>query len=615
MRQDGRRAFGVLRLSLLASLLMCVSGSSKPALPSGSIETQTSADLAGARAVFERNLGAIQRRDRDSYLSCYLESPLLARTGSEGFTLGYDSLAANTGSAWPDHFEGLDLRLTPVLPGLVYGTYRYRVRYGATEQTGLSERLFMKTTNGWKIAVSTAFPDVPGVPAPPRAIVGGTLVDGRGGPPVRDAVVIVRDGEIEAAGPRSRVSVPAGVDTLDVRGTWIVPGLVDAHVHYSQTGWVDGRPDALDLRDHYPYEATERRLREHPEVFHRAYLASGVTAVFDVGGYAWTVAMARAAEDNPEAPHMAAAGPLLSTLDHWLNLPAERQFIYLSDSASAVAGVRYLVSLGANAVKVWFIVRPGSDFDAMARAVKVAGDEAARAKLPLIVHATGLREAKAALRAGAALLVHSVDDKPVDAEFLKLARQTKTAYCPTLTVLEGYAQLPRAARSAVSPQPDDPLGAVDSLTRALVASTAREARRVLGESPPSRDSVIAARRRMMNANLAAVRRAGIPIVTGTDAGNPLTLHGPAIFAEMEAMQRAGMTASQVLLASTRDAARAMGRGDDLGTIEPGHSADLLIVGADPTRDIANLRKLRVVMRSGVARNIDELRAAVARTRW
>ena len=604
-------AAGMRRLVLFFASIAAafVSASTEPVLAG------TPEDLAAARRVFERNLDAIQRRDRADYLSCYLQSPSLARTGSQGFTLGYESLAAGTGSAWPDHFEGLDLRLTPVRDGLVYGTYRYRVRYGATEQTGLSERLFIQTPDGWKIAVSTAFADVGGVPASPRAIVGGTLVDGRGGPPVRDAVVIVRDGRIEAAGPRSRVPVPAGVDTLDARGTWVVPGLVDAHVHYSQTGWVDGRPDALDLRDRYPYEATQRRLREHPEVFHRAWLASGVTAVFDVGGYPWTIAMAREAEGNTEAPHVSASGPLLSTLDHWLNLPGERQFMHLTDSASAVSGVRYLKNLGASAVKVWFIVRPGSDFDAMALAVRVAGDEAARAGLPLIVHATGLREAKAALRAGAKLLVHSVDDQPVDQEFLRLAREAGASYCPTLTVFEGYTKLPAAARSGKSPEPDDPLGAVDSLTRALVATTAMEARRVLGATPPSRDSVVGARVRRMTSNLAAVHRAGIPIVTGTDAGNPLTLHGPAIFAEMEAMQRAGLTPAQVLLASTRDAARAIGRSTDLGTIEPGRSADLLIVNGDPTRDIAALRNLRVVMRSGVARGIEELRAAVSRTRW
>jgi imidazolonepropionase-like amidohydrolase len=594
-------------LAVLAALPLVFAG--------GTALADTAADLVAARGLFVRNLDAIRRRDRDGYLACYLQSPGLARTGAQGFTLGYESLAASTGSGWPDHFEGLDLRLTPVRDGVVYGTYRYRIRYGATEQAGLSERVFVATPEGWRIAVSTAFVDVPGVPAPPRAIVGGTLVDGRGGPPVRDAVVVTRDGRIEVAGPRSRVPVPAGVDTLDARGRWIVPGLVDAHVHYSQTGWVDGRPDALDLRDRYPYEETQRRLREHPEVFHRAYLASGVTTVFDVGGYPWTIAMARAAAASPEAPHVLAAGPLLSTWDFWLNLPAERQFIHLTDSASAVRGVRYLASLGADAVKVWFIVLPESDLSTMSRAVKVAGEEARRAGLPLIVHATGLAEAKAAVRAGARVLVHSVHDRPVDAEFLRLAKAAGTFYCPTLTVLDGYAKLPEAARTGRSPEPDDPLGAVDSLTRARVAATSEEARRKLGTSPPARDTVFRAWRRTMAANLLAVRSAGIPVVTGTDAGNPLTLHGPAIFSEMEAMQRAGMTARDVLLATTRDAARALGRGAGFGTIEAGRSADLLVVDADPTRDIAALRKLRWVMRAGVARSTAELRAAVTRTRW
>src|SRR5439155_10911752 len=128
-----------------------------------------------------------------------------------------------------------------------------------------------------------------------------------------------------------------------------------------------------------------------------------------------TVAMAHAAEANTDAPHVSAAGPLLSTVDYWLNLPGERQFMFLADSSAAVQGVRYLKSIGSAAVKVWFIVSPGSDFAAMTRNVMAAGAEARRQGLPLIVHATGLREAKVALRAGARLLVHSVMEAPGDA--------------------------------------------------------------------------------------------------------------------------------------------------------------------------------------------------------
>jgi len=602
-----RRATGVVALGL-AALWLAVAAA-PPA------RADSASDLAAARALFERNLDAIRRHDAAAYLACYLRSPLLARTGAAGFALGYDSLAAGVGSGWPDHFESLDLRLTPIHSGLVYGTYRYRVRYGATEQAGLSERLFVDTQGEWKIAMTSAFANTPGIPPPPRAVVGGTLIDGTGRPALEDAVVLVRDGRIEAVGTRRQVRLPAGVDTIDARGGFVVPGLVDAHVHFSQTGWVDGRPDALDLRSEHPYDQVQRRLREHPEVFQRAYLASGVTSVFDVGGFPWTVAMAHAAEADADAPHVAAAGPLLTTLDHWLNLPAERQFIYLSDTAAAVQGVRYLKSLGAAAVKVWFIVRPGIDFDSMSRNVMAAGAEAKRQGLPLIVHATGLREAKVALRAGARLLVHSVMEGRVDQEFLSLAKNGGAFYCPTMTVIDGYAELPVAARSGRAPAIDDPLGAVDSLTRAHVGLTAEAARRAWGPSAPLRDSVMSARHRFMDANLLAVRRAGIPIATGTDAGNPLTLHGPAIFAEMEAMQRAGLTPAEVLRASTRDAARAMGRGDDLGTIEKGKIADLLVVGADPRRDVSALRSVQIVMRSGVARTSDELRAAVAKTRW
>src|SRR5213075_268127 len=110
------------------------------------------------------------------------------------------------------------------------------------------------------------------------------------------------------------------------------------------------------------------------------------------------------------------------------------------------------------------------------------------------------------------------------------------------------------------------------------------------------------------ANLKALVDAGIPIATGTDAGNPLTLHGPAIYAEMEAMQASGMTPSQVIVSSTAIASRAMGLDKQIGTVEKGKDADLIVVAADPTRDIAALRKLKYVVRSGIVRPVEDLHA-------
>src|SRR5450759_5269766 len=514
-------------------------------------------DVDEARALFEKNLAAIQRRDRAAYLACYLDSERLVRTSPDGQALGFTDFEKQAGTKWPDTLEAADLQLVPVREGIVYGTYRYRVRYGGDEHAGISERLFMKTPKGWKIAVTSAFEAPPSTPPPPRAFTGATLVDGTGAPPVKDAVVLVRGGKIECAGTRAACPVPSGVDVTDLSGAFLAPGLIDAHVHFAQTGWADGRPDAFDVRAKHPYEDVQKELRSRPERFFRSYLCSGVTSVFDVGGFAWSLDLPARAENDTLAPRVRAAGPLLSTIDFWLNLPAERQFIFLRDEEAAKAGVAYLASRGAQAVKVWYVVTADRPVEASEAAVLAAGAEAKKKGLPLIVHATGLAEAKVALRAGASLLVHGVMDKPVDDEFLDL----------------------------------------------LKASVALKVR--------DREVRTAERKALGLANLKRVRDAGIPIAMGTDAGNPGTLHGPSVYAEMEAMQAAGLTPMEVLVASTRGGSRALLREKEIGTVEKGKLADLVVFAKDPLTDIANARTVKGVVRGGVYRTSDELRAIVA----
>jgi len=576
----------------------------------------TAADLAAARALFQKNLDAIANRDSEAYLSCYLDAETLARTGPTGSELGYDGLAESVGTGWPVVFDAKDLRLTPVRPGVVYGTYRYRVVFedgsgeGGSEPreaTGLSERLFVETRKGWKIAVTTAFEALPGTPPPPLALVGGTLVEGTGADPVEDAVVVLRDGTIDCAGSRGACPVPDGVTTRDVSGHWVTPGLIDAHVHFSQTGWADGRPDSLDVRDRYPYADVIAAQKAHPERWFRSYLCSGVTSVFDVGGYPWTLDLPERTRWDTLAPRVTAAGPLLSTWDFWLNLPAERQFVYLADGDAGREGVRYLAERGSQAIKVWFIPVEERDFEEMEAAVLAVGEAAGARGVPLIVHATGLREAKVALRAGVHLLVHSVWDQPVDEEFLQLARDNGTIYSPTLTVPGGYLRMYAAATHDTDPEIDDPNGCVDSGIRARIAET----KSLEGPSLQRLDlrrEVIERRARVGAENLKTVHDAGIPVAMGTDAGNPLTLHGPSVYAEMEAMEAAGLTPMEVLVAATQGGARAMRREGELGTVEKGKMADLVVLAADPTKSASAFRQVRYVVRGGVLRPVSELRA-------
>lgn len=441
---------------------------------------------------------------------------------------------------------------------------------------------------------STAVPVVDSA----TALVGATLIDGTGRAPVPDATVVMRDGRIACAG---RCEIPADARRIDARGRYIIPGLVDGHVHYSQTGWADGRPDALDLRERFPYDSTVAALKAHPERFFRSYLCSGVTATFDVGGYPWTWDLREPAENSTAAPHIAAAGPLLSARDHWVNLPAEKQFVYMADDSATRAGARMIASRRSDAVKVWYLVGAATPDTAGWKArLRVAAAEARRAGSPLIVHATSLWAAKDALRAGARLLVHSVEDQPVDEEFLRLAREAGAFYNPTLTVREGYVQL----RERRFDPAGVPLECVDPATRAKAFLTDSLPVAPGGDATAYR-ARIAEGYQLMLANLKRVHDAGIPVVMGTDAGNPLTLHGPAVYREMEAMAEAGLSPMDVLVASTRTAARAMGR-EDIGTVEAGKIADLVVLDANPLDRIGNVRAVARVVRGGRVWTREEL---------
>jgi len=589
--RPGRRA------RLLASLVLALAAAAPAPAQDGA---RRDADLAAARALFEANLAAIRDRDRAAYLRCYWRSEHLVRAGVDGPARGFEPFEAALDDEWPDTLEAHDLELAWLRPGLVYGSYRYHAVFDGEASSGLSQRLFLETEDGWRVALTSAFP-APGAPAPPVALVGATVHDGRGGAPIEDAVVVVRDGRIEAVGPAHATPVPAGVDVVDVSGRFVTPGLVDTHVHYSQTGWADGRPDAVDVRDSDPYPKVVTELETHPGRLHRAFLASGVTAVLDCGGFPWTRRLGEATEDDPLAPHVVAAGPLLATwVPPELTLPDRSQFVTLTAAGAADAVASHAAS-GSDVIKVWLIERRPLSHDELAARVSAAGEAAREAGLPLIVHATTLATAKMAVAAGAHLLVHSVDDQEIDEELLHAIAEGGVHYCPTLTVRRGYNRLYTGRLGEVREQLDrvSPWVAERVLRTPDVAPLAGRPAELLEER-------LAERRGVMDANLRRLYEAGARIVLGTDAGNPLTLHGPSVFVEAEAMQAAGMPARAVLVAATSHAADALGRAD-LGRLRPGAVADLLVLARDPAEDVSNLRSLVRVVRAGTLHEVEDLR--------
>ena len=436
------------------------------------------------------------------------------------------------------------------------------------------------------------------------ALVGGTVIDGTGRS-ILAATVVVTGDRIACVGSAAECPVPAGATRVDATGRFITPGLVDAHVHFSQTGWVDGRPDGLSAPAIYPYAETARALRANPERWYRTYLCTGITAVYDVGGHPWTTQLPGKTERDSMAPHVRAAGPLITHAGPpALNVDDEiYTFLPMASSGDVQASVAKLKAMGAQAVKVWYLApQPARRVELDARMMEV-GAAAKAAGLDLIVHATGLREAKVALRAGAVLLVHSVEDQPVDEEFLRLLSANRAVYAPTLIVGRNATRANVAIGLGQRVSIDDPGRCVDAATVAKIDNV-----EPLGALiPEDRRSVDAAFRRLeavgarvalMGANLQRVHASGNTIVVATDAGNPLTLHGPSIYNEMEAMQAAGIPATDIIVMATRNGARAMGRERDFGTLERGRMADLLVLAEDPRTDVRAFRSLTHVMRAG-----------------
>jgi len=435
--------------------------------------------------------------------------------------------------------------------------------------------------------------------AAPLALVHANVVHPeRDGPDAvdRDATVIIDGDRIREVGPAAETGLPKGARVIDVKGKWVIPGLIDSHVHFFQSGNLYTRPDAADFNAWMPYaKEVERNKKRLPATF-KVWLASGVTSVVDIGGPFWNFEVRAAAERSPAAPRVHVAGPLISMVDRVKLDLGDPPIIKITSPEEARALVKRELARKPDYIKVWYIHREGDDFAKQEAIVRATAEEAHAAGVRLAVHATELDVAKSALRAGADYLVHSVEDAPIDDEFLALAKRNRIVYCPTLFVVMGYRY---ALSGTWKPTGDekrlgDPriLAAMGDLAKIPKDKIPERVATLMAAPPEVKVSQVSLD------NLRRVWDAGIPVAMGTDAGNIGTLHGPSVFREMALMTQAGLTPLQVLRSATVGGAMAMGMSADLGTIAPGRLADLAVLDADPLADVANLSQARYVIKGG-----------------
>lgn len=417
------------------------------------------------------------------------------------------------------------------------------------------------------------------MPSSSYAILGASLFDGTGRAVLKNAALLIKDNKIVAMGTTAQLKIPPHTRIIDAKGKWLIPGLIDAHIHFFQSAGLYARPDILDLRAKKPYSDEIAWVKNRIPFTMSRYICSGITSVVDLGGSFWTLSLPAQFAQNKAAPRISATGPLLSTYIPPELAVADPPIIAIGTPKEARKKVQEILQRGADLIKIWFIQKGTSALKE--ESIKAAIDEAHAHQKRVVVHATELPLARFAVEAGADILAHSVGDQVIDSDFIKLLKEKNVIYIPTLQVEEGYHDVLEG---------EFKLNALDQVCGDKeVIATWHEllAPQYLG----SKDRAIA------EENLRLLAREGVKIAAGSDAGNIGTLHGSGLFRELKLMAAAGLSPKRVLLAATRDAALVT-NSRLVGTIEVGKLADIVILNGDPLSDINNVANIDTVIKNG-----------------
>jgi imidazolonepropionase-like amidohydrolase len=427
-------------------------------------------------------------------------------------------------------------------------------------------------------------------------IQGATIITATGNPTIRNGTIVIENGRIRDIGPRNEVRVPNNAQTIDARGKWIIPGLIDAHVHFSQSGGLYTRPDIIDVRKWRSYEKEMEWIKQRLPFTLEHYIESGITGVVDCGGPMWNFEVRDIANHSAKAPRVAVAGPLIGTILPPTTLTNDPDIVKPDSPAQARELVRRQLEKKPDLIKLWWVREPGDNLDRQVAIMSAAIEESKAGGVRVAVHATELETAKAALHAGADILVHSVTDRLVDTEFINLVKNRDIIYMTTLWVEDGYRMVldQQIALNDIEKKTGDP---------EVIATWSELAKIPPNEIPGGIPHIPAPPKRpVAYDNLMLLESAGVRIVGATDAGNIGTLHGPALHREMELMAAAGLRNMDIIVSVTKTAAAVMGRQAEVGTLEKGKFADLVILDADPLADIKNTRKIFKVMKAGESFN-------------
>ncbi|WRH74850.1 MAG: amidohydrolase family protein [Sphingobium sp.] len=401
------------------------------------------------------------------------------------------------------------------------------------------------------------------------AIEAGQLLDKPGNAPRGASTIIVRDGKVSEI-RAGHGNAPAGARLVDLRDKFVLPGLIDSHVHLdSDAGGNAALVEAVTSSD----AATAYRAAGNA----RKTLMAGFTTVRNLGdGTGATLALrdAIAAGDLP-GPRIIDAGRSISTtsghMDGTLSMSEDLHASIDQDNLcdgveSCRQAIRKQIRRGVDVIKIATTggvnsrIGAGLGRQIFDDEVKALVDTAHLYGKKVAVHAHGTDGVNAALAAGANSIEHGTT---LDDASLKLFKQAGAYYVPTLSTVNGYLE-----RLAANPN----------------------------AYPPDVLAKVKWRIEVTGKSLEKAYPAGVKIAFGTDAG--VSKHGRNAD-EFELMVKHGMSPAAAIEAATVNASQLLGVDAEVGTLEPGKAADIIAVAGDPTRDVTVLKSVRFVMKNGV----------------
>ena len=414
-------------------------------------------------------------------------------------------------------------------------------------------------------------------PEHPVAFVGGMLLDGYETQPIHHSIVVIEDGRITAVGSELDTNIPEDAVVIDTSGKTVMPGLIDAHVH-------------LDLIGHGDYDRYYRflggmeRLDEVMPIAAKQMLRAGVTSAIDLGTPFQILKLReRIRKGEIPGPRLTVSGPWITRV-YLEGVPDEYQLI-IDSPREAAQRTRELIARGSDLIKTW-VGLTEEDYRAVV-------NQAHQHNVKVHAHLYRPEAIRAAIAAGVDVFQHvgSARNPAYDKELVSEIAHRNIPVVQTIShriwVYPATVAFPERLYDPVHKKdmpPDIYAEVIDSFKDFHRLPYFREIGREI------RNSKVAARQFI---------DAGAYIGVGTDAASPLNFHTEAMWREMSALVDSGMTPIEVISAATKTNAGILGQSDQLGTIEVGKLADLIVVDGNPLADINALGHVNIVVKDGV----------------